>query len=53
MSDDKDRESVITEEDVIEFYDPSKEHFTSQNKRNDFLRGLEDDRTSFTYSTIQ
>lgn len=52
MGDEKDREIILPEEDEIEFYDPSREHFTSQNKRNDFLRSLEDDRTSFTYSTI-
>lgn len=52
MKDEKDREIVILEDDEIEFYDPSEEHFKSQNKRNEFLRSLEDDRTSFTYPTV-
>lgn len=52
MKDEKDRGIILPEEDEIESHDPSVEHFKSQNKRNEFLRSLEEDRTSFTYSTI-
>lgn len=52
MKDEKDWEILILENEEIEFYDPAEKHFKSQNKRNEFLRNLEEDRTSFTYSTI-
>lgn len=41
------------DEEKIELFDPYSVHFTSQNKRNEFLNALEDDRQSFSYSTVQ
>ncbi len=51
----REKDTVLkTEEqqDEIELFDPYSAHFISQNKRNEFLSALEDDRSALTYSTV-
>lgn len=43
---------IVEDKEEVEFFDPYRVHFISQNNRNDFLSTLEDDRSVLTYSTV-
>jgi len=47
-SNSKDQVFSYDEEISVELFDPLSLHFVSQNRRNDFVKALEDDR-EYTY----